>query len=551
MTENLKNVVKIRLNSIHQIIAGFILVLILLYVVRHTLFHANHLTDNLYNKGVILRSAAISSRPLLETSYLHWFFEISPIIRPEDWHRSLPLVILRYFAHISQGNELVLRIPHLLWTLVWLSAAGGIYIKINRPAASQTHHFLFWGLTSTIAILVFNKWSVEILSGAYMDDIPGTAFVLLGILALMSRSPTSKNIAIAAIVFGLAFLAKDLNLLWGVIGFFLVIIYLLFSSEDKEINSRTMLIKLTIYVSILLLIYSIKIAWNLYDLGTPLTTAARTALNARLLPEVQDGEHYLFTIHDKKVPGYLEIAQTVGWSAILKPGVTNLLWFLIDQIYTFALFVFSLALWLVEKKRKAVNLFLLYMLTVTGVYALFFAFQLGESTQTRYWLAPFSMMGISFMSLITPVPNTPSPLPLRAVKTIMILALCLFAIRLTPDIIQEQNLVYSHAKPYNEQIYEQVNQIVKPGEAVLTHTNQGVLLWSRFPLLNVVAVKPYLLATLSEEQFNQMRSTYNITVAVFSKDDNQNGLFDLLRKTGFKNLNETSSDVIFFYETPE
>ncbi len=347
-------------------------------------------------------------------------------------------------------------------------------------------------------------------------------------------------------MFGLAFLAKDLNLLWGIIGFFLVVIYTLFFSSEK--TPRAILSKLILYLLILLLVYGIKIAWNLHDLGTPLATAARAALNARLDTNLQDGEHYLYNIYNKTAPSYMEIAQTVGWSAMLKQGLTNMFWFLIDQIYTFALFIFSLALWLVEKKRKVTNLFLLYTLTVTGVYTVFFAFQLGESAQTRYWLAPFSMMSIAFMSLIMPTPNTPSPLPLRAVKTIMVLALCLFAIRLIPDILQEQNIVYSHAKPYNEQIYDQVNEIVEPGEAVLTHTNQGVLLWSRLPLLNVVAVKPYHLATLNEKEFNRMRERYNINTIVLSKDDNQNGLFDLLRKAGFKPLIEFSPDIIFIYK---
>lgn len=549
MTDKSKNVIKLNLHTIYQILMAILLALISGYVFKHTLFHPNHLTDNLYNKGVILRSAATRPGTLLETSYMHWYFETSPIIRPEDWHRSLSLVIQRYFAQISHGNELVIRFPHLFWTLLWLSAAGGIYIKINRPTASRTHHLLFRGLILTIAILVFNKWSAEILSGAYMDDVPGTAFVLLGILALMSPSLAFKNIAIAAMMFGLAFLAKDLNLIWGFIGFFLVVIYLPFSPEGK--NSRAILPKLIIYISILLLIYGIKIAWNLHDLGTPLATSARTALNARLLPTIQDGEHYLFTIHDKKVPSYLEIAKTVGWSALLKSGVTNLLWFLIDQIYTFALLVFGLALWLVEKKHKLVNLFLLYTLTVTGVFTIFFVFQLGETAQTRYWLAPFSMMVIAFVSLIMPTPDAPSPLPLRAIKISMVLALCLFAIRLVPGIIQEQNMVYSHARPYDEKTSEQVGQSIQPGEAILMHTNQGVLLWSKFPDWNVVAVKPKHLADLNEEQFKRMRDKYNITVAVFSKDDNQDGLFDLLRKTGFKNLKETSSDVIFFYENSE
>ncbi|MCS6993164.1 MAG: hypothetical protein N2117_02465 [Anaerolineales bacterium] len=523
-----------------------ILVIILGYVIKHTLIHPNHLTDNLYNKGVILRSTTARPGILLETSYLHWYFEVSDIVRPEDWHRSLSLVIQRYFAQVSHGNELVTRLPHLLWTLLWLSAAGRIYSAINRYTASGPGHLAICGLALTIAILVFNKWSVEILSGAYMDDVPGAAFALLGILALMSPSPTSKNIAISAMMFGMAFLAKDINLVWGIIGFLLVVIYILFSSIEK--TPRAILSKLILYVSILLLVYGIKIAWNLHDLGTPLATAARTALNARLLPGIQDGEHFLFIMHDKKVPGYLDIAQTVGWSAILKPGLTNLLWFLIDQIYTFALLVFSLALWLLEKNRKTVNLFLLYTLTATGVYAIFFAFQLGEPAQTRYWLAPFSMMVIAFVSSITPTPNAPSPLPLRAIKTSMVLAICLFAIRLAPDIIQEQKTVYSHAKPYNKQIYERISETVKPGESVLTHTNQGVLIWSRFPYMKVVAVKPHHLTTLNEEEFKQMRDKYNITTIVFSTEDNLDGLFDLLRKTGFKTLNEFSPDVIFIYE---
>ena len=70
--------------------------LLLAYVAIASWFGATLFTDEVYNHALVLRSSLQSAEFPLETSFVHWYFDTLPIVRPEDWHRSAYLIAVSF-----------------------------------------------------------------------------------------------------------------------------------------------------------------------------------------------------------------------------------------------------------------------------------------------------------------------------------------------------------------------------------------------------------------------------------------------------------------------
>ena len=68
--------------------------LLAILILYGTLLAPSYYEDNRYNLGLVRRSALPTSQHLLETSLAHLYFQPYPLPRAEDWHLSLPLILL-------------------------------------------------------------------------------------------------------------------------------------------------------------------------------------------------------------------------------------------------------------------------------------------------------------------------------------------------------------------------------------------------------------------------------------------------------------------------
>ena len=517
------------------------------YIATKTLFYPNNHTDNLYNKGVVLRSANSSSH-LLETSYLHWFFYDTPIVHAEDWHRSLSLIVQRFFAErFPYNQEWFIRIPHFLWTILWLGSAISIYIEINRELFySQKIPFLL-GSILVVSLLVFNNWSLAILSAAFLDDVLGTIFVLLGIFFILRKADSNKT-ALAGLFFGMAYLAKDFNLIWGGIGFLLILVTEKLYSPERSLS--TIFGNATLYLFLLIAVYTPKFLWNWHDFGVPLFSPARTALNARLLPNLIDGEHYFFVSKRMQVPGYFHAVNLVGCFSILLDGLKALFQLFKYQILSFMIFPIGIFFSHFQEKNKKKDLLLNFIWIGLISYFLFFVLRLGEATQTRYWLAPLSLIAIFFASTAAKGLAHPfrSVFLQKEMITTLIVVFFLLALNFFPRLNSNQNNFFAHDIPYQAETIKAINNQMQayPDSSVLLNTNSGVLVWSEFPQLEVVAVKPFMLPTLSSTEFQELIEKYDVKMAAFSNPDNE--LLALLTNNGFEVFERIDQDVIFQYK---
>jgi len=266
-----------------------------------TLFAPDDFTDNLYNLGVIRRSALPSSTHLLETSYSHWYFETEPMARAEDWHRSLPLLIDAFVARHWTAGQTALRIPHLLWVLaLWATCLLTLQlVRAGRGPRSQ-HRSVEGGQWRTravpvllITLLVTSAPFPEVLNAAFLDDLPAAVLVLVSFNLIVS-SETWWGPAAAGAALGLAFWSKDMALIWIAAAPLLLIV-----AHRAEGRGRRLLPegqRLVLLLLPCLLIGGGKIVWNYQDLGRALPHGAIRAVSARLIEGIPDPEHALYCV---------------------------------------------------------------------------------------------------------------------------------------------------------------------------------------------------------------------------------------------------------------
>src|SRR5438046_8856035 len=108
--------------------------LLAILILYGTLLAPSYYEDNRYNLGLVRRSALPTSQHLLETSLAHLYVLPYPLPRAEDWHLSLPLILLTGWTKlIGPSREWALRIPHLFWVCAWLFLAVQLLRTLREP----------------------------------------------------------------------------------------------------------------------------------------------------------------------------------------------------------------------------------------------------------------------------------------------------------------------------------------------------------------------------------------------------------------------------------
>ena len=535
---------KIKSDFIFTVLFCSIILYITFQISEIALFHPNGHTDNLYNLGVILRSAKSSSHYLLESSYLHWYFEDINIVRVEDWHRGLSLLAQRYFAqYISSEKEWLLRMPHLLWIIVWMSIVCIYYFKtVNFNNNNNKAKFICGlGLIMLYVLLLINGWSPHVLSAAYMDDVPGAVFALIGIYFLLNQSLDIKHIIFCAVGLGLSFLAKDFYLFLSGIGGLLVLMSCYKGAKNEWY--KYIIISIT-YITFLLLIYSPKLIWNYVETDHTLSTSARTAYNARLMPG-GDQEHslYVFTGH-KFAISYYEVIKFNGISNIISEGWGKTLNEIKKQRYTWLLFLLALVPYFaIRRSNPVLDRVFSFIVIIFLSYFMFFVLQLGEASQTRYWLVPISLVVVFFVSCMTNVLilNKVSRL-FKLTNIFIIIMVIAMMYQLYNEFQKELKKPFTY-KNYSNNVEQYVIGNLDKYDAILLHTNRGVHLWSKYSNLLIASVKPHKLIELTPDQFDNFIRRYNIEIAVFSA--NLNSIEEFFTKNGFEVAKRFNNDIVY------
>jgi hypothetical protein len=170
---------RLRLWRFALAVASSVIVILVIWLV---LFCHHAQTDNLYNLGMVRRSASGDVWPLLETSYTHWYFKAYPQVRPEDWHRSAPFVILALLGRVLGTEHVtILSIPHLLWVLAWFAVAYRLFRRIqSRDPPDRPSGLSCWfSVLLLVVILVGSRPGLFSLSASFMDDVPAAVCALV------------------------------------------------------------------------------------------------------------------------------------------------------------------------------------------------------------------------------------------------------------------------------------------------------------------------------------------------------------------------------------
>lgn len=357
-----------------------------LHAGRLALLAPNAHTDNLYNLGMVRHSAAAGWWPLLTTSFLHWFFEPSPVTRTEDWHRGASLVAVAALARLAGGGETLLRLPHLAWlgALWWVT--WRLAVRVSPPEAAAGRRVELAAVA--LGLLVVLPPGPQAITGAFMDDVPATVCVGLVLLLLAGPGPLDRRTAAAAgAAAGAAFVIKDLALVWGLLAPAWVGLSSLVAPSRPGLRRSIGLAGTCL--AAFLLVAAVKVGWNQADLGQPLPGPARLGMVGRNVPGVVDGEHHVwFLDRERRVDeGRLLGAGLGQLGERLALGTRLTGYALADLAPWWALAgVGVLVLRRAAAGTAAMRLAGLGALAAAGVAALG-VLHLLEPLQLRYWLA--------------------------------------------------------------------------------------------------------------------------------------------------------------------
>ncbi len=484
-------------------------VLLTAETVRLALATPNAHADNLYNLGMVRHSAAAPWWPLLETSYLHWFFEAYPVTRPEDWHRGASLVMVAGIARlVGGGRELLLRLPHLGWVLGLWWVAWRLASAVAPGGRSGSRRTALAVLV--LAFLVLLPPGPQVISGAFMDDVPAACCTGLVLLLLIDpRTVAARRAAAIGALAGLAFLMKDMALQWGLLAPLLVAGSTLLS-PGRRLRPHV-LAPAAVCLAAFLAVAGVKIGWNLVDLGEPLPQPARLGMVARNVPGVVDGEHHLWfldrsaAVDDGRLTRALDsrLAARVGLGARLTSFA------LADLAASWLLCgVGLLVLRRTESRPAAVRL-----AGLTGVVAAATVglgiLHLIEPLQLRYWLPvtiPAAALGAAAATALTSV---------RLTTAVRVAAVAGLATAVAPAAAVHGRTVtkLDHLQPYSPDAVAAARRAGRSGP-VMVEAVRGTRLWATSPDLELVGVRAAPIAALDGRQLRLFLKAYPVAAAV-------------------------------------
>lgn len=476
-------------------------VLLVLYIIYRTLFSASYDTDNRYNMGLVLRSALPNRQWLLESSLLHWTFEQYTNPRPEDWHRGWSILLHTFWAHISKANEPLLRIPHLIWTVLWIGLTLKLFLLLS-PHKRIPHQR--WAMLLLVMILFFSFWNAPNLSRAFLDDIPASVVILIAIILLPQASIESWRLgAIIGALCGLAFGIKNLSGIWaGLIPFTIVVIYW---REKRPLGS---LIKFGIAFSFAWVLFiAPKLWWSLAENGTLLDERVLHWTRVASYSSFHAPNYPFFAMNDDSYrdPVALAGSETQAFvNSTLRTiygflGGVIRLWFVWFWLLPFVLHHRGI------EAKKHERLTLMTVIAVAG-FLILSLLGLGVGGALRYWIVPITLgVTIGFYHAWNVLWN--KQLSERIQYGFLILLL----------FISNLDLGYRDGEAaHSVEIMQIASENLAPNEAIMLGLEEGFTYWSLQPQDNVLCYTDIYLISLPLDAQERLFNAYNVRIFLYN-----------------------------------
>jgi len=508
-------------------------------VVRLALWTPNVHTDNLYNLGVVRRSATAAPWPLLETSYVHWYFEPYPMVRPEDWHRSAALVLLRGEAELAgPGSEPMLRLPHLLWLAALWVLLAELARRLAPDEVARSRLGVMAIAAGVLLFLLLSGPGPQVASAAFMDDVPAAVCALVAVRLMLPGAPSPRRALAIGAVCGVAFWMKDLALIWAVLAPFLVAAMVVLERPPRRALAvgAPVAACLTGFTAVA----AVKIAWNLADLGIPLPTAVRLAMSGRNVPGVVDGEHFVYFLfpHLDVHSGGL-LAGGVG-ALVHRLGLgLHLTGFALLDLVTAWLLLGVAALLLRRGPRAAASRrVLLATVVVAAAIAVLGVLHVAEPLQLRYWLVPVSLAAaLGAAAIATGLSGSRRGLA-WAVVAVLVIGLLGPALR-----YRERVAELGALRPYSAAATAALREAAGDDGPVMLQANRGTWYWSRHPEARVVGVRAAPMAALDRARMGRFLEIYPVAAALVDLAEEPD-LAEALVRDGFSVRRRFGSELL-------
>lgn len=496
-------------------------------VAYQALLLPSYFEDDRYNLGVVERSAGVPTRHFLETSLVHLFFEHYSIPRAEDWHRGLSIVVLVAWAKlVGHGHLLWLRVPHLAWIAGWVVVLLLILrcLRPDRAAAGEEEKLLPFSEAALLlcGALFLHPWSQSLLRRSFLDDVPATVCVLLGVVALViGDSRRLKSVAVSGGLCGLGFWMKDLVLLWLPLG--VVLVGALDCGGKERRRPRLKALQMGVFTLAFCVAALPKLAWSWHDLGGPLDNPIRYWINARYFGNHPVDEHYPFFLYDDRsfrsrlalAGGALEATKKVVEGPVQHVGVAL-------GVTGFANLWLLLPLALVRHRRIRLSPAHLRLLTVIActwiAYVVFFGLGLGEGIQFRHWAIPVSLSLVLGVDLtLRSFAAADRPRLTRRGWWLAAMAIVLVVLAIYRPGEYADTLRFPERAPFDQRESAAIAAQLGSSDSVLLDVRAGMYYWSLQPESRVVAMPPQHLASLPVGKLERLLGTYRVSVALMPR----------------------------------
>lgn len=503
---------------------------LLAVAVSLVLFAPDYFEDNRYNLGVARRSALPGSSHLLETSLSHLFFEAYPMVRAEDWHRGLSVLVLSLWARFAGASETWMRLPHVFWFLAWVGLQA-LFLRKARPESSQPAM-----LAGCVAFFLLYEDHAGILRRAFTDDLPAAVFALAGMfLHLRDDESTPRSAACMGALLGVAALCKDAFLLMGVVGGELIL-FTWWSGGHR----RSPIAALLAYGAAFALLVSPRFLWSFVDHGAFVKNPIQHWMVAHFYGTAYlDAEHYPYFLFGKTP--YLSRVEMAGgpWEAFFLT-LDRPLRETFDVLWSFAFLWIGFALvWVlsrhlgVARSRFDTRILAAFLCTLV-TFALFFGVGFGESLQIRYWILPLTLgvvWIIAWFAALLPRAKerfgTAATIVASAMAALLLPLLIDSAFYRTAS---EGRWLASPEAPLSHEAMEALHERAAGGGAAVLEIPAAIYYWSEHPEDLVVAFPSRLYRVIGEEPSSRFVRQYDIRYALVPNGGIGN---DTLRRIGF------------------
>ncbi len=509
-------------------VLGLVLLALVAEVARLALWTPNVHTDNLYNLGLVHRSAGAAPWPLLETSYVHWYFEPYPMVRPEDWHRSAALVLLRGVAEaMGAGHDTMLRLPHLVWVLALWLLMTALARRLAPPEATRSRTRMVGLAAGVLLLLLLSGPGLQVMTGAFMDDAPAAVFALLAVLLLLRGPPSPRRSAAIGAACGLAFWMKDLALIWGGLGPLLIASVILLDRRGRV--AAALVAPIAACVLGFAAVAAIKVAWNLADLGVPLATPARLGMVGRNVPGVFDGEHFVYFLFPQLDvhSGSLLAQGATALAARVSLGLRLSGYAFLDLTTTWLLVGVAVLVLRRGPRGGTVDRLLAMMAVVTAAIAGLGILHLAEPLQLRYWLVPVCLASaLGAAAVATALSDCRGWLP-WAVCAVLVVGLLPPAMRYRDTVASLGSL-----RPYSPAAAAALVEAAGEDGPVMLQANRGTQYWAQHPRARVVGVRAAPMAALDRTRMGRFLAVYPVAAALVDLSE-EPALAQALVRDGF------------------